>query len=162
VGTGKFALPLGIRIGVDPSEKMAEKARLKGISVYSGVAEELPFSEEMFDFVLMVTTICFVDDVFRSFSEAFRVLKPGGAIVVGFIDKESCLGRQYAENKESSRFYKEAVFFSAPEVLGYLEEAGFIIKKILQTLIAGDKPSIIAEGFGKGTFVAIKGLKIKD
>jgi ubiquinone/menaquinone biosynthesis C-methylase UbiE len=29
VGSGKFAAPLGIKIGLDPSEKMANKARKK-------------------------------------------------------------------------------------------------------------------------------------
>ena len=82
VGSGKFAAPLGIKIGVEPSEKMAIKARKRGITVYPGIAEDLPFPDGRFDFVLMVTTICFVDDVIKSFVEAFRVLKPGGCIIV--------------------------------------------------------------------------------
>ena len=32
VGSGKFAAPLGIKIGVEPSEKMAIKAEKQGIS----------------------------------------------------------------------------------------------------------------------------------
>ncbi len=120
VGSGKFAVPLGIKVGVEPSEKMANKARLKGVDVHSGVAEKLPFSDGLFDFVLMVTTICFLDDVAKSLTEAFRLLKAEGSIVVGFIDSESSLGRQYAEKKESSRFYKNAAFFSTSEVLKYL------------------------------------------
>lgn len=42
VGSGKFAAPLGIKVGVEPSIKMAGKARLQGIEVLSGIAEELP------------------------------------------------------------------------------------------------------------------------
>jgi len=157
VGSGKFAAPLGIKIGVEPSEKMAIKARKQGIHVYPGVAEELPFSDGRFDFVLMVTTICFVDDVMRSFRETFRVLKPGGHIIVGFIDKDSVLGRQYVDKKEKSKFYKEATFFSTQEVLKYLEEAGFGVVKIKQTLIPGELRETILDGFGKGAFVVIKG-----
>jgi len=52
IGSGKFAVPLGIKIGVEPSEKMATKARIQGIEVYSGIAEELPFSDGKFDYVL--------------------------------------------------------------------------------------------------------------
>jgi len=159
VGSGKFAAPLGIKIGVEPSEKMAIKARMKGINVYSGVAEELPFSDGRFDFILMVTTICFVDDVIKSFRESFRVLKPGGWIIVGFVDKESELGRQYANKREKSVFYKEATFFSTQEVLKYLKEAGFGILKIRQTLIPGELPETILDGFGKGAFIVIKGVK---
>jgi SAM-dependent methyltransferase len=161
VGSGKFAVPLGIKVGVEPSEKMASKARLQGIDVHSGVAEELPFSDGLFDFVLMVTTICFVDDAAKSLREAFRVLKTGGFIIVGFVDRESELGKRYSEKKESSRFYKDATFFSAPEVLMYLKGSGFVITNVLQTLIHGELPKTILEGFGRGAFVVIKGMKIK-
>ena len=41
VGTGRFALPLGIKVGVDPSRKMAEISRKRGIQVYEAVAEQL-------------------------------------------------------------------------------------------------------------------------
>jgi ubiquinone/menaquinone biosynthesis C-methylase UbiE len=159
VGSGKFAVPLGIKIGVEPSEKMAIKARMQDIKVYSGVAEELPFSESRFDFILMVTTICFVDDIFKSFTEAFRVLKPGGCIIVGFVDKESELGRQYEGKKEKSKFYQDATFFSTQEVLKYLQQATFEIVKIRQTLIPGELPKTILDGFGKGAFVVIKAVK---
>jgi SAM-dependent methyltransferase len=159
VGSGKFAAPLGIKIGVEPSEKMAIKARKQGINVYPGIAEDLPFPDGRFAFVLMVTTICFVDDVIKSFREAFRVLKPCGCIIVGFVDKESKLGRLYAERKEKSKFYKDASFFSTQEVLKDLKEAGFGIVKTRQTLIPGQLPETILDGFGKGAFVAIKGVK---
>jgi len=159
VGSGKFAVPLGIKVGVEPSEHMAHKARLQGIDVHAGVAEKLPFADGLFAFVVMVTTICFVDDVAASLREAFRVLKTDGFIIVGFVDRESELGKQYAAKKESSRFYKDACFFSAPEVLKYLEESGFGVTNILQTLVPGEPSKTVLEGFGRGAFVAIKGIK---
>lgn len=159
VGSGRFAAPLGIKIGVEPSEQMAIKAEKQGVKVYQGVAENLPFSEDKFDFVMMVTTICFVDDIVKSFSEAFRVLKLGGSIIIGFVDKESELGRQYSNESEKSKFYKEANFFSAKEVVKYIEEAGFDNIKIKQTLVAGESQEIILDGFGRGAFVVIKGEK---
>lgn len=159
VGSGKFAAPLGIKIGVEPSEKMAIKAKKQGINVYPGIAEDLPFPDGRFDFVLMVTMICFVDDVVKSFREAFRVLKPSGCIIVGFLDKETELGKQYADKKEKSKFYKDATFFSTQEMLKYLKEVGFGIVKIRQTLIPGQLPETILDGFGSGAFVVIKGVK---
>jgi len=62
VGSGLFAAPLGIRHGVEPSEAMRELARQRGIEVVPGVAENLPYNDGSFDYALMVTTICFVDD----------------------------------------------------------------------------------------------------
>ncbi len=159
VGSGMFAVPLGIKVGVEPSEKMAAKAEKQGIRVFRGVAEDLPFSDSKFDFVLMVTTICFVDDVLKSFREAFRVLKPRGYIIVGFVDRESELGRQYSEKRNTSVFYKEAVFFSTHEVCQYLMDAGFGNMTFKQTLISGETQEMIQNGFGKGSFVVIKGEK---
>ena len=156
VGSGKFAAPLGIRVGVEPSENMALRARKLGIKVYPGVAENLPFPDGRFDFALMVTTICFVDDVEKSFREVYRVLKPGGCLIVGFVDKSSALGRLYEERREQSKFYKEATFFSTQQVLAYLGIAGFRTAEINQTLIPGMSTKTIQDGFGKGAFVAMK------
>ena len=60
-----------------------------------GVAEVLPFSNHAFAYALCVTTICFVDDASAMLSEAYRVLKPGGGLVIGFIDRTSSLGQHY-------------------------------------------------------------------
>ncbi|MFW6387322.1 MAG: class I SAM-dependent methyltransferase [Thermodesulfobacteriota bacterium] len=161
VGSGKFAVPLGIGNGVDPSEKMAAKARLQGVDVLSGVAENLPFADAGFDFVLMVTTICFVDDIKQSLAEARRVLKSNGFIVVGFVDKDSALGREYSAKKHRSRFYRDATFLSAPEVLNYLETSGFSVAEVLQAIVPGESPDLILDGFGTGSFVAIRATKNK-
>jgi len=159
VGSGKFAGPLGIKIGVEPAESMAAKAEKLGIHVFRDVAEELPFSDAEFDFVLMVTTICFVEDILQSFREAFRVLKPRGCIIVGFVDKESELGKQYLDRRDTSVFYKEAIFFSSREVSDYLIHAGFGDLTFRQTLIPGEPQGMIRDGSGNGAFVVIRGVK---
>ncbi|HDM23067.1 MAG TPA: class I SAM-dependent methyltransferase, partial [Methanomicrobia archaeon] len=108
VGTGRFASPLEIKYGIEPSRKMGKIAEERGIKVICGVAEKLPLKDSSFDFVLMITTICFVDDIRASFQEVRRVLKPGGYFLAGFIDRESIIGRAYQKNKDKSIFYKEA------------------------------------------------------
>jgi len=161
VGSGKFAAPLGIRTGVEPAEEMAARAEKLGIQVYRNVAEALPFPDAAFDFVLMVTTICFVDDIRLSFREAFRVIQPGGCILVGFVDRESELGRRYMDRRDESLFYKDATFFSSQEVYDLLIQAGFEDLSARQTLIPGEPEETMADGFGKGAFVVFKGLKSK-
>lgn len=47
--------------------------------------EALPFPGESFDVVLLFTTLEFVEDVERVLLEARRVLRPGGALVVGVL-----------------------------------------------------------------------------
>ena len=77
-GSGKFASPLGIRHGLDPSLPLLALARRRGINAVQGCGEALPYRSGTFDFVLIMTGICFLDALDRSLREAFRVIRPGG------------------------------------------------------------------------------------
>ncbi len=158
-GSGKFSVPLGINVGVEPSWVMAQRSKGLGIQVVKAVSEELPFVEKSFDVVLFVTTICFLDDVLKGFREAKRVLKDGGFVLVGFVDKESELGKIYLKRRDKSKFYREATFYSARDVLDILKLSGFRDITSRQCLMPGMPPEVTKEGFGKGSFVAMKGLK---
>jgi len=163
VGTGRFAEPLGIKLGVDPSESMREVAREKGIDVVPGVAEDLPFPDKSLDFVLMVTVICFFDDVPEAFKEAHRVLKPDGSLIVAFIDRGTPTGKVYDSNKHDSAFYQEATFYSAAEVKAMLEGAGFASTKFVQTIFKDPREMTelepVKEGSGEGVFCVGKAVK---
>jgi len=165
IGSGIFALPLGIKEGCDPSAAMREKAVERGISAIDGIAENLPYEDESIDFVLMVTTICFVDDVNKTFQEIYRVLKPGGAVIVAFVDRESPVGKMYLQEKEKSLFYKDANFYSTEEVYKFLMNNGFTIEKTIQTLFGELKKVMDIQqpetGSGKGSFVVIKAIKVE-
>ena len=163
VGAGHFAAPLGIRTGVEPSSAMRQRATERGIAAVDGVAERLPFPDGRFDSALIVTTICFVADPVQSLREAFRVLRPGGCLVVGFVDRASPLGREYERNKANSVFYKTVRFFSTEEVTALLAAAGFTHLEYRQTLFTHpdqmQTPDPARPGFGAGAFVAIRGRK---
>ena len=163
VGTGRFAGPLGIEVGVEPAKAMAAIARRRGIKVLEAYAEELPFEDEFFDFVLMVTVLCFLTDPFRALCEATRVLKPRGRLVIGMIDPDSPRGRSYEANKEKSRFYRQAKFHPVGQVLKWLEDLGYADLKTCQTIfqdLATIKvPQPVKEGHGEGVFVVIAGEK---
>lgn len=163
VGSARFAAPLGIQVGIDPAEKMLENARERGIGVIKGVAESLPFIDETFDTALIVTTICFVDNIPQTLTEAARVLKPDGALVIGYIDKSSPVGEIYQETQAQNPFYREAVFVSTEELVDALETAGFTDFEFVQTIyhwpgeIEGSAP--IESGYGDGSFVGIKATR---
>jgi len=163
VGSGRFAEPLGIRIGVEPSKKMGEIARKRGIEVVEGVAEKLPFADSRFDFALMVTTVCFVDDIETAFSEAYRVLKTSSSLIIGFIDRESPVGRSYLEHKDESVFYDNASFYSVEEVVASLRRIGFedlsYSQTIFKELSEMRELEPVKDGFGEGSFVVIRAYK---
>lgn len=161
VGTGRFAAPLGVRIGLDPSMAMLGYARARGIRVVQGVAEQLPFAAAGFDYALIVTTICFVDDAAYMLGEARRVIKPDGCLVIGFIDRESAMGQEYLARQSENVFYRDAIFYSAKEVGQLLRDGGFPCQVWVQTL-AGPLPERgevepLRPGSGIDGFVVVKG-----
>lgn len=163
VGTGRFAAPLGVAFGVEPSAAMRRIARERGIHVAGGIAEALPFRDARFDFALMITTLCFFDDAEAAFMEARRVLAPAGSLIIGFIDRDSPIGKTYEERKSESRFFRLATFYSAREVIALLERSGFRPTAVRQTIFgmpkemnAGDP---VREGHGEGCFVVVRAEK---
>jgi len=161
VGTGRFAVPLNIKFGVEPSENMARVAEQRGITVYKASAEKLPIDNATFDFVLMVTTVCFLSDLPKAFSEVYRILKPNGEIILAIIDKNSELGRKYEKEKSSNKFYSDAHFHSTEELTVLLQQSHFQNFQYWQTLIKLNENEIEKpeKGYGQGSFVVIKAQK---
>ena len=159
VGSGRFAAPLGVQVGLDPSPAMLAHAAARGIGIVEGTAEQLPFEACSFDHALVVTTLCFLDSPARMLAEARRVLRPGGRLVIGFIDRDSPLGQEYLAHQSESVFYREAVFHSADAVEQLLAQAGFAIDGWGQTLASpltgmrGIEP--LRPGRGECAFVVV-------
>lgn len=164
VGSGLFADALGITEGCDPSSTMRDKAIERGIDAIDCTAENLPYDNESIDYVLMVTTICFVDNAQKSFEEIKRILKPRGEVIIGFVDKNSPVGKSYLKHKEESVFYRNAVFYSTEDVHHILSNISFKIDQTCQTIFSklDDVVEIqkTEQGSGKGSFVVIKASKI--
>lgn len=161
VGTGRFAEALGIDVGIDNSKKMIEIAKQRGLNVKYAKAEKLPFENAEFDYVLIVVTLCFVENPEKVIKEAKRVLKKGGRIILGIVDKNSFLGKFY--KKKKSIFYKYVRFFSPDEIKNLLASKGFKEFLFYQTIF--NLPEEIAHlqkserHFGKGGFVVVSAKK---
>ncbi len=163
VGSGLFAAPLGITEGVDPSRVMRELAWKLGINASSGVAENLPYQPGVFQYVLMVTTVCFLDDLDLAFQEVYRVLAADGCFIIGFVEKNSPIGKAYREQKNESLFYRDATFYAVDDLLTHLRAAGFDRFDFRQTLFVPidqmTEPSPVLDGYDKGSFVVIRAWK---
>lgn len=159
VGTGRFALPFDIYVGIDPSQEMLSIAEKRGIKAILGKGESLPFRDEEFDYALVVTTLCFAQNPKQVIKEARRVIKKGGKLVIGMIDRNSPLGGLY--EKKDSLFYKVAKFFSVAGVMKLLERNGFGDFLTYQTIFRYPSEvrqmEKVKEGYGEGSFVVISG-----
>jgi hypothetical protein len=82
-------------------------------------------------------------------------------VVVGFVDRQSPLGRIYLRHQEESVFYRHATFYSTQEVRDLMEEVGLDGLRATQTIFGplegvGRKEKI-REGTGEGSFVVLSG-----
>lgn len=163
VGTGRFAARLGIRYGVEPARGMVDIASRRGIVVCRAVGERLPFADGVFDYAALITVVCFVADPEALFLEVRRTLRPGGHLVVAFIDRDTPLGRLQELRRQSHRFYRQARFYSSDDVARLVASAGFADYEWRQT--AFDESSAererdeVTEGRGIGAFVVLSARK---
>ena len=124
-GSGRFAVPLGIGYGIDPSRNLLRIAKSRGTEVVVGEGEHLPYRAGSFDYVLMMTVICFLDDAGAVFREVNRVLGPRGILVAGFIEKDGEMYRRYRHEAVKGRFLRFAVYRTVEEVTRFFRKAGF-------------------------------------
>jgi ubiquinone/menaquinone biosynthesis C-methylase UbiE len=98
-GDGDLAVAL-LRAGAqvtaldrDPRMLAAARRRFKsegaGIRLYQAAAEALPFTDGSFDMVIAVTVLCFIQDHEPVVREMARILKPGGRLLIGELNRYS-------------------------------------------------------------------------
>jgi ubiquinone/menaquinone biosynthesis C-methylase UbiE len=157
-GTGLVANLLAPRVnpglvfGIDLSENMLSIARAhkaKNVQFLGMAAEHLVFRAEMFDLVTMGEALAYLAEPTTALSEAHRVLRPGGRLVVScqrrslntraqdlFFQGLAPLARRHYLSLP--RFSSERGRFGEPEVLPkILGAAGFEIVKLTEMVTGG-------------------------
>jgi len=130
-GTGHFAVALadrGVQVtGVDSSREMVKAAQASSRLVHyeHGRAEALPYRDNQFDVVLSVAAMAFIESPQRAIAEMYRVLNPGGRLVVGALNPDSAFGRAYlAEAQATETPFRHAHMLSPADLITMLGEYG--------------------------------------
>jgi len=162
VGTGRFASALGVAEGIDPSPSMLEIAAARGIQTRVGAAEELPYPAGSFDGALMVTVLCFVENVSGAFDECSRIIRPGGTLLIGHIPSDGPWGRDYIRKAAAGHpLYSHAHFTTVADVLTTAHAAGFQLVSAASGLFQSpgsqpELPPVVHSGITPGAgFVAL-------
>ena len=162
VGTGRFSIPLNIKYGIEPSEKMSKIAKKRGIKVVKGTAEDLPLKDKSVGTFLLIVTICFLDNLHKSLKEIKRVLKNKGDLIIGFVPQNSEWGKLYIKKKkEGNPYYKSAEFYEYNHLKNILQNLDFKETRTVSTLtLPPQKFNSIEEPFSgynkKAGFVIIR------
>lgn len=132
-GTGRFSLKMALLghqvTGIDLSEPMLayarEKARYAGLDLAFHAMDllALDFPDDHFDGIVSMALFEFIRDDQKAMDELFRVLRPGGYLMIGTITRDSSWGAQYLRQAErpDSVFYK-ANFKTASEMAALYPE----------------------------------------
>jgi ubiquinone/menaquinone biosynthesis C-methylase UbiE len=123
-GTGHFSAyfkELGAEVvGLDTSFEMLRvaKDRHSGLEIdfSRGDAYRLPFSDDSFDLVAMITTLEFISSPRQALEEAFRVSK--GRVFLGILNRNSLLALK--RKRSGKKLWQEAHFYNLREVIDLL------------------------------------------
>ena len=130
-GTGRISISLselGAKvIALDISAEMlkALKRKKSTITTVHSDAESLPFEQNIFDCVVATFMIVHLKNPLKFFDEAYRVLKPGGFLIVTNINQ-----KQPPEVKTKEGIIKIESYYHRPEkIIEILKQLAFSIEK---------------------------------
>jgi ubiquinone/menaquinone biosynthesis C-methylase UbiE len=161
-GTGNYISAVQARVGcvcfgIDPSKGMINQAKKRdnGVTFSEGSAENLKFAGGFFDFVFSVDVIHHVGDRVKYFSQAYRVLRPGGLLGT-LTDSEETIRKRVP----LTFYFPDTVepelkrYPDLEEIKQYSREVGFQVEgeEVVETPYALDN----IESYRRKTFSCLK------
>jgi len=128
-GTGHLSQPLvrdNFVVGADLSSEMLRFAAAKGLVSVHGRAEEIPFKNSVFDVVLANSVIQLIPDGRAFVAELFRVVRPGGRVIIATINAE-CAAVAALRRVERSK-YRHFRLYPFAELSARVADAGGVLR----------------------------------
>ncbi len=144
--------PAGSVISADRSYNMLDVAR-KTVPTppVQCSAEDLPFRDGQFDFLSMGYALRHVDDLNDTFAEYYRVLKPGGLVLImELTPPKSAVGRKFV------KFYLNSVVPTIALLGTRSEDAKTLMKYFWDTIESCVPPPSIIEAMKRAGFVDVR------
>jgi SAM-dependent methyltransferase len=124
-GAGNMAHHLahyGRVIGIDFSDRPLPMAKARGLTSFQGAGDALPFPDNSFDLIALLDTVEHIPNELGVFDECFRVLKPGGKVMITVPAFMWLWSYNDVINEHQRRY-------TATELTQKLELAGFQVKR---------------------------------
>ena len=134
-GTGRFANPLYMKGGdcvvldIDSVALSVRHKKNPAISLVQSDAQKLPLKNSIFDGILMIPSVEYIQDIDSLIKECIRILKERGILLINFSNKSSY--KSFRLNRQNRSSYYNSYGITYRKFIKKIKSAGFIIEKAI-------------------------------